>query len=101
MSISMDACKGKRLPLTWPECGWQICRTIPERPRVYEYYAGRGPALSANASLTRPVFVDPGGHHLTHVVYVANLSRYLPLRGTAWEKPSCLTPQSLGAAVGL
>ena len=38
---------------------------------------GGGPVWSADASLARPVFVDPGGRHLTHVVYDAGLRRYL------------------------
>jgi len=49
----------------------------PQTSGLYEYYAGRGPLWSADASLARPVFVDPGGRHLTHVVYDAGLRRYL------------------------
>ena len=49
----------------------------PQAPGLYEYYAGKGPVWSASASLARPVFVDPAGRHLTHVVYNPGLRRYI------------------------
>lgn len=49
----------------------------PNASRRYEYYAGGGPVWSADASMARPVFVDPAGRNLTHVVYDSGLKRYL------------------------
>ena len=49
----------------------------PRTSGLYEYYVGRGAVWSAEATVARPVFVDPNGRHLTHVVYDAGLRRYL------------------------
>jgi hypothetical protein len=49
----------------------------PRTPGIYEYYAGRGPLWSTGASMARPVFLDPGGRSLTHVIYNPGLRRYI------------------------
>lgn len=49
----------------------------PRTRGLYEYYAGKGPAWSLDASAARPVFVDPSGRSLTHAVYNAGLRRYI------------------------
>lgn len=49
----------------------------PRTTKVYEYYAGQGPLWSADASKARPVFVDPNGRQITHVVYDPGLRRYI------------------------
>jgi hypothetical protein len=49
----------------------------PRTPGLYEYYAGTGPVWSAEVPAARPVFVDPGGRSLTHVVYNPGLRRYI------------------------
>lgn len=49
----------------------------PRTPGVYQYYAGPGPAWSADRAKARPVFVDPNDRHITHVVYDPGLRRYI------------------------
>lgn len=54
--------------------------------RVYEYFAGLGPVgeggvrismWAGDVSKARPVFVDPAGRAITHVVYNSGLGRYI------------------------
>ncbi|HTV53279.1 MAG TPA: DUF4185 domain-containing protein [Terriglobia bacterium] len=49
----------------------------PTRSGTYEYYTGRGPMWSAQVSKARPVFVDPNGREIMHVVYNPGLRRYI------------------------
>lgn len=49
----------------------------PRRRGIYEYYAGAGPVWTTSVSRARPVFVDPSGRHITHVVYDPGLRRYI------------------------
>lgn len=44
---------------------------------VYEYYAGPGPIWSVEPSMARPVFVDPNGRGITHIVRDAGLRRLI------------------------
>ncbi|MGH9326031.1 MAG: DUF4185 domain-containing protein [Terriglobia bacterium] len=49
----------------------------PRTSGEYEYYAGPGPKWTADHSKARPVFVDPNGRQIMHVVYDRGLRLYI------------------------
>ncbi len=49
----------------------------PDGPGGYEYYSGPGPSWAKELAAARPVFVDPDGRGITHVVYNAGIERYI------------------------